>query len=201
MFCQVVRLRRSERTTAFWNQPSIARRTAIGACCRRATFEDANGRLRQHQTFTRAVRNDRLWSGAVATAHVTKHMIVGRRQVRRPGLPQPMSGTCDKPCRFVRSCGNQNLDVFRHLPKRQDVKPQRQSGYTLSEQVVWNTNLVQSGSVTEKLNTSFRRSRPCLNTLGMRLAYPRDRWVSFCLLECSHGIRCRWHERWHALHV
>ena len=64
---------------------------------------------------------------------VVKHMIIGRRQVRRLEPPQPTSGTCDKPCRFVRLCGNQNLEVFRHLPKRQDVTLQRQSGYTRND--------------------------------------------------------------------
>jgi hypothetical protein len=47
-----------------------------------------------------------------------KHMIVVTRQVRRPALPQPMRDTCGKPCRFVRLYGNQDLEVFRHLPQR-----------------------------------------------------------------------------------
>ena len=130
-----------------------------------------------------------------------KHMIVVRRQVRRPGLPQPLRGTCDKPCRFARLCGNQNPEVFRHLPKRAGSHAYRQSGYTLSEHVVWNTNLVQTGSLTARLNTSFWRSSPCLDTLRMCLAYPCVSLGQPLTSLNNHEIHSRWHERRHALHV
>jgi len=107
-------------------------------------------------------------------------MIVVRRQVRRPMLPQPMRGTCDKPCRFVGLCGKQNLEVFRHLPKRAGRLAHRQSGYTLIEHVVWNTNPVQAGSATARLNT-----------LGMFLPYPRESLAQPMRLEGNHGIRSR----------
>lgn len=74
----------------------------------------------------RSYGNDRrARSGAV------KHTIVVRRQVGRPELPQSMRATCDKPCRFVRLCGNQSLEVFRHRSERPRSHVRRQSGYTL----------------------------------------------------------------------
>jgi len=45
-------------------------------------------------------------------------MIVVKPQVRQSGVPHSTRCTCDKPCRFVRLCGNQNPRVFRHRPKK-----------------------------------------------------------------------------------
>ncbi len=42
-----------------------------------------------------------------------------------------MRAACDKPCRFVRLCGNQSPEVFRHRSEMARSHVQRQSGYTL----------------------------------------------------------------------
>ena len=116
-------------------------------------------------------------------------MIVVRRQIRRSVRPQSMRAECHKPCRFVRVCGNQSTEVSHHRSERARSHTQRQFGYTLSEHVLWDTYSVQTGSVTAKLTTSFKRSRPCLHTVEKRLAYSSGSLGQPLPLEGNHGIR------------
>lgn len=70
----------------------------------------------------------------IITPPVRNHMIVVSHQIRRPGAPESMCGTGEKPYRFVRVYGNQNPEIFPSPTKRAGVHyAPRQSGYTRND--------------------------------------------------------------------